>query len=108
MVQALIAFIIGLAVSELQRRLGVDLWKPIVEDGISKRVIVSDHVILLDVLHLVYVAVVVALAAITYRIIEQPGRRYFNRFADAWTTPRRGQFAPVAAHPSSCQSQESR
>ncbi|HEY8193796.1 MAG TPA: acyltransferase [Hyphomicrobium sp.] len=108
MVQALIAFIIGLAVSELQRRLGVDLWKPIVEDGISKRVIISDHVILLDVLHLVYVAVVVALAAITYRIIEQPGRRYFNRFANGWTTPRRAQLVPVAAHPSSCQSQESR
>jgi peptidoglycan/LPS O-acetylase OafA/YrhL len=108
MVQALIAFIIGLVVSELQRRLGIDLWKPVVEDGISKRLIVSDHVILLDVLHLVYVAVVIALAAVTYHIIEQPGRHYFNRFADGLAAPRRGQLAPVAAHPSSCQSQESR
>lgn len=42
MVHALIAFVIGLAVSELQKRLGVDLWQPVVEDGITKRIIVSD------------------------------------------------------------------
>ena len=70
--------------------------------------IVSDHVILLDVFHLCYVAIVVALAAITYRLIEQPGRRYFNRFADGMATTRRGRLAPVLAHPSSCQSHESR
>ena len=40
MLHALIAFVIGLAVSELQKRLGVDLWQAVVEDGISKRVIV--------------------------------------------------------------------
>jgi peptidoglycan/LPS O-acetylase OafA/YrhL len=82
MVQALIIFVIGLAVSELQRRLGVTLWKNVLEDGTSIRMIVSDHIILLDMLHVAYVVVVIAVAAMTYRWIEEPGRRYFQRASD--------------------------
>jgi hypothetical protein len=94
--QALIAFVIGLAVSELQRRLGIPLWKDIVEDGIAKRVIVSDHNLLLDALHLAYAASIVVLAAITYRLIEEPGRRYFQRVADNVAAPRSRQFVALA------------
>jgi peptidoglycan/LPS O-acetylase OafA/YrhL len=82
MVHALVAFVIGLAVSELQRHLGVDLWHAVVEDGVSKRVIVSDHVFLLDAVHLAYVVVVIALSALSYRYVEQPGRRLFQEVAN--------------------------
>jgi peptidoglycan/LPS O-acetylase OafA/YrhL len=106
MVQALIIFVIGLAVSELQRRLGVTLWKNVLEDGTSIRMIVSDHVILLDVLHVAYVVVVIAVAAMTYRWIEEPGRRYFQRASDklasSGAVDRRG---PTSV---ACQTSESR
>ena len=106
MVQALIVFVIGLAVSELQRRSGVALWQNVIEDGISVRMIVSDHVILLDVLHVAYVLAVIAVAAATYRWIEEPGRRYFQRASDKLASP----AAPDRRRPASvaCQTSESR
>lgn len=106
MVQALIVFMIGLVVSELQRRSGVTLWKNVLEDGSSVRMIVSDHVILLDVLHVAYVLAVVAVAALTYRWIEEPGRRYFQRASDKLASQPavdRRRTPPVA-----CQTSESR
>jgi peptidoglycan/LPS O-acetylase OafA/YrhL len=106
MVQALIVFVIGLAVSELQRRLGVPLWKNVLEDGINVRMIASDHVILLDVVHVAYVFAVIAVAAVTYRWIEEPGRRYFQRTSDKLASPaafERRRSASVA-----CQTSESR
>jgi len=108
MIHALIAFVIGLVVSELQKRLGVDLWHVVVEDGISKRVIVSDHVLLLDAIHLAYAAAVVAISAFSYRLIEQPGRRYFQSVADGMAKFRGKRMKPMAINPSICQSQESR
>jgi peptidoglycan/LPS O-acetylase OafA/YrhL len=60
----------------------VDLWHAVVEDGVSKRVIVSDHVFLLDAVHLAYVVVVIALSALSYRYVEQPGRRLFQEVAN--------------------------
>ena len=108
MIHALIAFVIGLVVSELQKRLGVDLWHVVVEDGISKRVIVSDHVFLLDAVHLVYAATVVAISAFSYRLIEQPGRRYFQSVADGMAKFRGKRMNSMAINPSICQSQESR
>jgi peptidoglycan/LPS O-acetylase OafA/YrhL len=106
MVQALIVFIIGLAVSELQRRLGAPLWKNVLEDGINVRMIVSDHIALLDALHVAYVLMVIAVAAVTYRWIEEPGRRYFQRASDKLASPaafNRRRPASVA-----CQTSESR
>ena len=108
MIHALIAFVIGLVVSELQKRLGVDLWHVVVEDGISKRVIVSDHVLLLDAIHLAYAAAVVAISAFSYRLIEQPGRRYFQSVADGMAKFRGKRMNSMAINPSICQSQESR
>jgi peptidoglycan/LPS O-acetylase OafA/YrhL len=95
MLQALLVFVIGLAVSALERRLGIPLWKNIVEDGIEMRVIASDHKLVLDLVHLAYAGSVVGLAAITYRLIEEPGRRYFQRLADNVGTPGFGQFAAL-------------
>jgi peptidoglycan/LPS O-acetylase OafA/YrhL len=91
----------------LQKRLGVDLWHGVVEDGISKRVIVSDHVFLLDALHLAYAATVVAISAFSYRLIERPGRRYFQGVAERMATFRTKRPSPMAIHPPICQSQES-
>jgi peptidoglycan/LPS O-acetylase OafA/YrhL len=106
MVQALIVFVIGLAVSELQRRSGVTLWQNVIEDGTSIRMIVSDHIILLDMLHVAYVVVVIAVAAMTCRWIEEPGRRYFQRASDKLASSaavdRRG---PTSV---ACQTSESR
>jgi peptidoglycan/LPS O-acetylase OafA/YrhL len=38
----------------------------------------------MDVLVLFYILFVMSIAALTYRYIEQPGRRYFNRLARTW------------------------
>jgi peptidoglycan/LPS O-acetylase OafA/YrhL len=102
MLHALIAF----AVSELQKRLGVDLWQAVVEDGISKRVIVSDHLFLLDAVHLAYARTVVAISD-QLSLIEQPGRRNFQGVADRMATLRTGLASAIAINPPICQSQES-
>jgi peptidoglycan/LPS O-acetylase OafA/YrhL len=55
----------------------------IVEKLIERRAVPSymsfSHVWTMSVLFVGYLVVVVALAAVTYRFIEQPGRRFFNR-----------------------------
>ena len=107
MLHALIAFVIGLAVSEWQKRMGVDLWQAVVEDGISKRVIVSEHVFLLNAVHLAYAATVVVISAFSCRLIEQPGWRYFQGVADRMATLRTGLASAIAINPPICQSQES-
>jgi peptidoglycan/LPS O-acetylase OafA/YrhL len=108
MVQALIAFMIGLAVSELQRRWDIALWKLVVEDGVATRMIVSEHTLVLDIVHLAYTASVVALAAITYRLIEEPGRRYFRRLANNSAASAWGRLSIATVHTSACQNHESR
>ena len=95
MVHALIVFVIGLAASELQRRLGIDLWRTIIVDGSNVRVLVSDHVFLLDALHLAYAVLVVFVAAVTYRLIERPGQRYFQNLADRTEPFQSGRLAPL-------------
>ena len=80
MVHGLIAFVLGLVTSWLQRRLGVSLWQEVDTNGVMSRVITGDK-FLLDLLFVMYLVSVVALAALTYRWIEQPRRAYFNRLA---------------------------
>lgn len=87
MIHGLIAFCIGLAVSELQRRLGISLWTTITEDGVTSRALVSDRIFLIDALHIAYAASVVGIAALTYRFIEVPGRNYFRDWADRMGEP---------------------
>lgn len=105
MIHGLIAFCVGLIASELQRRLGINLWTPIVEDGIAKRVIVSDRVFLLDAVHIVYTVTVVVLAAVTYRLIEVPGQQFFRTAANRMSRPspagsrRRPPRRPVSRQP---------
>jgi peptidoglycan/LPS O-acetylase OafA/YrhL len=95
MVHALIVFVIALAATELQRRLGIDLWRTIIVDGENVRVLASDHVLLLDALHLAYAAVVVLVAAVTYRLIERPGQRYFQNLASRTEPFQSGRLAPL-------------
>jgi hypothetical protein len=108
MVHALIVFVIALAASELQRRLGIDLWRTTIVDGENVRVLASDHVFLLDALHLAYAAIVVLVAAIAYRLIERPGQRYFQNLASRTEGFDSGRLATVAANPAMCQRRESR
>lgn len=81
MVHGLVAFVFALLASMVQRKLGLDLWRTIVEDGIQLRVLTHPSMALLDALHLGYLAVVLGLAPLTYRYVEEPGRRAFNALA---------------------------
>lgn len=81
MVHGLLAFVFALLASIVQRKLGLDLWRTIVEDGIHLRVLTHPSTALLDALHLGYVSLVLAIAPLTYRYIEEPGRRAFNAIA---------------------------
>lgn len=81
MVHGLLAFVFALLASIVQRKLGLDLWRTIVEDGIHLRVLTHPSTALLDALHLGYISLVLAIAPLTYRYIEEPGRRAFNAIA---------------------------
>ena len=75
MVHDLIAYGLALAASVVQRRLGVDLWRDTLVDGVSGRVVDLGHPALGDIAALAYVVAVLGLASLTYRFIENPGRR---------------------------------
>lgn len=81
MVHGLVAFVFALAASVVQRKLGLDLWRTITEDGIQLRVLTHQSTLLLDLLHAAYLLVVLTLAPLTYRFVEDPGRRFFNALA---------------------------
>lgn len=81
MVHGLVAFVFALAASVVQRKLGLDLWRTITEDGIHLRVLTHQSTLLLDLVHAAYLVVVLTLAPLTYRFIEEPGRRTFNALA---------------------------
>ena len=81
MVHDLVAYVIGLGISVVQRFLGHDIWREVSLDGTTARVIDFHSVAVGDALAAGYLVCVVGLAALTYRTIEEPGRRLFNRLA---------------------------
>jgi peptidoglycan/LPS O-acetylase OafA/YrhL len=51
----------------------------------------------MDGLNLVLIALVIAVSWRTFRWIEEPARRYFNRVASRFEAPRRAGRAPIVA-----------
>lgn len=87
MVHILVEFPLQKAANAVGRLLGKDVTIPMVYVPIGQP---PDNFIFIgskwwmDLVALAYVACVLALASLTYRHIEQPGRRYFNRLACQW------------------------
>ena len=81
MIHAFVWFVLGMMISVWQRRNGLDLWQIVSTDGGSTRTIVSPHIFALDLLFAAYLTTVLALASVTKRWIEDPGRRYFGKIA---------------------------
>jgi peptidoglycan/LPS O-acetylase OafA/YrhL len=81
MVHGLVAFVLGLAISVLQRKFGFELWHTGSAGGSASLNLVSDHMLWLDALHVAYIATVILVAQWTYRTIETPGRMMFARAA---------------------------
>jgi peptidoglycan/LPS O-acetylase OafA/YrhL len=81
MLHYLVVFAMGLAVSALQRKFGFQLWHEIKVGDATDPILVSDHKIWLDVLHLIYIGTAIALARWTYRTIEMPGQRIIRTAA---------------------------
>ena len=82
MVHAFVWFVLAMLFSVWQRRLGLDFWQIVPGDGGSTRMIVSGNKFALDLLFAAYLAVILGLAAITKRWIEDPGRAYFASLAN--------------------------
>lgn len=77
--------VMGLSVSVVARRLGFEPWRVVEHHGITSRVLSFDQATwALDILLIIYLAVVLALSALSYRVIEDPARRAFNRIADGF------------------------
>lgn len=82
MVHGLILFAAGLVVSVLERRTGLPLWHNLPHAGRIVRTLDFGQPWLLDAALIVYLAIVIAVSALTYRWIESPARRAFNLWAD--------------------------
>jgi peptidoglycan/LPS O-acetylase OafA/YrhL len=98
MVHALIATVFALGASVVANKTGLPLWQSVVEGGVTKRVVVVDNPWLLDALAILYLAIVIAVARLTYTWIEQPGRRMFNAWSDRISA--RGAAMTAPAKPS--------
>ncbi len=88
MVHAFVWFVLGMAFSVIGRALGIDPWQIMWDDGMSRRVLMFPSDGLLDLILLLYLALVLALAALTRRFVEDPGRRMFARLAGRIAEPR--------------------
>ncbi len=81
MVHAFVAALIWVGITVLQRFAGKSLFVDFDGDGTAGRAIANVDPFLLDGLYILYVAATIALSALTYRLIETPGRRLFARLA---------------------------
>jgi peptidoglycan/LPS O-acetylase OafA/YrhL len=82
MVHALVWYVGAMAISIWARRNGTDPWQIVDQSGYVSRALVFETKAAGNLLLLVYLGVVVTLSALTKRLIEDPGRRYFARIAD--------------------------
>ncbi|TCM57769.1 peptidoglycan/LPS O-acetylase OafA/YrhL [Rhizobium sp. PP-F2F-G48] len=84
LVHFIVFTILFAAVRIAQGRLGVDLIR---FDGLHDRLDFGPAG-LMDLVALAYIGVVLMFATITYRFVEEPGRRFFNRVSSGLTTGR--------------------
>lgn len=85
MVNLFIVLMIERAANVLERKLGMTLWvsKPYHHGG-EVKLIQFGPIWAMDALLLVYLAAVLLMSWATYRLIEDPSRRYFSRLADRY------------------------
>lgn len=81
MVHAFVWFVAGMAISVAGRKFGIDPWQILWTEGLSRRVLVIDNKFVVDLMLVAYLAIVLVLASLTRRYIEDPGRRYFATVA---------------------------
>ena len=79
MVHILVLSVLNLGVSVLQQRVFNRTLLLVQPDG--SRLLGGVNPFILDALLLVYLAVILGLSLLTYRFIEEPGRRLFARIA---------------------------
>lgn len=82
MVHDFVAYALSLALSAAEKLFGLKLWRELSFDGEVTRGADLGSQFAGDGLTILYLAAVIVLSAMTYRFIEQPGRRMFNRLAD--------------------------
>ena len=81
MVHGLVLFTLGLAVSVLERKLGIPLWQDLPHATRTVRTVTNIDPWLLDAALLAFLAFVVWISSWTYQLIEAPAREAFNRLA---------------------------
>jgi peptidoglycan/LPS O-acetylase OafA/YrhL len=81
MVHDFAAYALSLALSMAEKRFGLRLWQEVSVHGDLTRAADLGSVYANDALTIAYLGIVIALSALTYRAVEQPGRRAFNRLA---------------------------
>lgn len=101
MVHALVVMLINRGLKVVERIAGVPLLidGPRESEGGLRELVSFGSPLAMDLLTVGYLAVVVALAAMTYRFIEVPGREFFNRLARRMVD-RPAQLAATAVGPS--------
>lgn len=98
LLHAFLANLIIQAALWLEARYGLPLFQVTQENGVvvAKRLFLGS-LWRTDLLTVLYVAAVIGLSALTYRWVETPGRRWFNRLAKERFGPRPVAAAPVPA-----------
>lgn len=86
MVNAFIVLMIIRVVNTLERSFGRPLSTTTTVDGVEHKILELGPKWMMDLIALAYLGAVLAMSWITYRLIEDPARRLFNRLADRWTS----------------------
>lgn len=79
MVNLFVVLMIERAANAAEKLLGRSVWTT---TGTGERLLEVGPKWTMDLLAIVYLAAVLLMAAITYRLVEDPARRFFNRLAD--------------------------
>jgi peptidoglycan/LPS O-acetylase OafA/YrhL len=82
MTALLIALVVGRAIVTIARRAGFDIAHTTPVSGETFEVFGFSAPLVNDALAIVYLAIVIVVSYLTWRLIEKPGRRIFNRLAD--------------------------
>lgn len=85
MVNAFIVLMIVRAVNMLERFAGRPLSVTSTVDGVEHKILELGPRWVMDLVALAYLGAVLTMSWMTYRLIEDPARRLFNRLADRWT-----------------------
>ena len=94
----LVALVFGRLIVALARRAGVDITHTTEAVGSSYPVFGFTLPLANDALALAYLCLVVGVSYLTWRLVERPGRRLFNRLADRLAAPADKKPSQVLVH----------